>query len=106
MRTSKSLMLLDYRQPPKWCEDTDAKDRARAGEKPGPESDSRLPEPLRRPQSGLGRFGLPVLRGRRRGQLIEQFPRGSRDVFHGAIEGRLIRLRWLGEPADLSDELE
>src|SRR5437870_74831 len=77
----------------------------RPGRRPAA-SASHLPEPLRRPQSGLGGFGVPILRRRRGHQRVEQLPRGSRDVVHGAIEGRLIRLRWLGEPADLPDELE
>jgi hypothetical protein len=60
---------------------------------------------LCRPQSGLGRFRFPIFGGRRRGQRIEQLPRGSSDVIDGAIERRLVRLRRLVEPAHLPDEL-
>ena len=63
-------------------------------------------EALSRPLSGPGGLDLAVLRRRRRHEGCHQTARRGGDLVHGAREGFLVRLRRLGEAADLADVLE
>src|SRR5215210_6123419 len=55
---------------------------------------------------GLGGLDLTVLRRRVRLERLEQVHGGVGDLVHGALEGLLVDLGGLREPADLADVLQ
>src|SRR5580704_2446319 len=63
-------------------------------------------ESLRAARAALVGLRLAVLRGRRGDQLAQQPRRNLRDILHRAFERRCVRLRRLGETADLAHVLQ
>jgi hypothetical protein len=61
---------------------------------------------LCRSDASFLRFCFPISRRRVRDERMKQMLGGVSDVVHRAVERLFVRFRWLGEAAQLADELQ